>query len=326
LIRAVCSSLFVFATLCTCVKPGQSTTPNGVNHLNGINWADERDNFVDHFIVPSGLDSTDTFAACYTKAHFYIRQFSQLMGVNSLRLGVNAPTILDGDYYARWQAILAAAKKENMNIILACWERPTEKDGKTDSRFFDMWDVLVRDYGGEGSVYFEPMNEPYGYTANQWTSVALSWLQRYSHLPRNRLLVAGWGYSEQVKELAKDKRFDGCLFSVHLYAWFSQANTEKAWYNEIEAKVGKANAYRTVLTEFGVPMKTGINYLSGSSEKNSVFFRAITTVAHDWQLGSIYWPGLRDNDDYSILERRPDDSLRVTNETGLQLIRKSFRQ
>jgi hypothetical protein len=38
--------------------------------LNGINWADERDNFVDHFIVPSGLDSTDTFAASYTKHTF----------------------------------------------------------------------------------------------------------------------------------------------------------------------------------------------------------------------------------------------------------------
>jgi hypothetical protein len=29
-----------------------------------------------------------------------------------------------------------------------------------------MWDKATSDYGGDGNVYFEPMNEPFGYGLN----------------------------------------------------------------------------------------------------------------------------------------------------------------
>jgi Cellulase (glycosyl hydrolase family 5) len=64
-------------------------------------------------------------------------------------------------------------------VILGYWEAPTPKNGEIDdaTTFNVMWQRLTSKYAGDNAVHFEPMNEPFGYTSQQWTDIV-------RHLPR----------------------------------------------------------------------------------------------------------------------------------------------
>lgn len=298
---------------------------NMVSSFDGLNWSDKRDNFVNGYIVPSGLDSSYSYDTMLNQSRKILMQCKQLMKINTIRIAINAPTVLDGNYYKRWSAIINAAKLENIRVILACWERPAEKNGRVDNRFYEMWDTILTNYKDDDFVYFEPLNEPFGYSTNEWKNIASDWIYRYSSIPKNRILIGGSGYSEHIKNLACDKRFDSCLFSVHIYEWFAKINTEKQWQQLLRSRIDEQNAARTMITEFGVPMKTGIDYTNNNiNDKNIVFFNGITSVIKEWNMGNIYWVGLRDNDDFSILERSNTNEITVTNNSGLQKIIDSY--
>jgi len=47
-----------------------------------------------------------------------------------------------------------------------------------------MWNTVITKYGSNGNVYFEPMNEPYGYNTADWSNIAAGWLQQRTTEPR----------------------------------------------------------------------------------------------------------------------------------------------
>jgi hypothetical protein len=42
-----------------------------------------------------------------------------------------------------------------------------------------MWNTVVKAYKSDKRVYFEPMNEPHGYTDTEWADLAAKWLDTY---------------------------------------------------------------------------------------------------------------------------------------------------
>jgi hypothetical protein len=79
-------------------------------------------------------------------------------------------------------------------------------------------------------------------------------------------------------------------------------------------------AGRTIVTEYGADMTTGINY-NGPINGNPriAFMYGVPNKMRELGMGSVYWPGLRDGDTYSIQERSgtgANISLRTTNESG----------
>lgn len=310
---------------CTKKLPPCEDKVSVVGDYNGLNWADRRDNFVDGYIQPSGLDSGFTFQQFYNTSLPIIQQFKTLAQTNTIRLAINAPTVLKSDYYQRWKGLVAAALQLDVKVILACWERPLEKDGRADADFMIMWDKVIADYSNEPNVMFEPMNEPYGYSAPAWKELAHTWLQRYPALPRNRVLIGGTGYSEYLDGMACDSRFAGCLFSIHLYTWFAQAKTTEAWNEVLEQRIGKTQSGRVLITEFGAPMSTGIDYLQQHTQADAIYLNALCRVIAGWDMGSIYWPGLRDFDTFSLLQRNTQNQLQVVNNSGLNLVLSSFQ-
>ena len=148
---------------------------------------------------------------------------------------------------------------------------------------------------------------------------------------RARILISGSGYNEWLSHVGADERFKGCHLSFHLYAWFGgQHRNREAWVKEIKERIGEANAHRTIVTEWGASMKSTPqdffeqSKLEGKS-KTRAFIIAMADVIHEWKMGSIYWPGLRDGDRFSLTNRN-DDKLEITNESGKQQVLKSFRK
>lgn len=292
------------ATTSTVTTTDQSNAKVGAAGISGINWADGRDNFVDGWVIPSGLTSSDTYSSASAKANAIITGFKNNMsGINTVRLPINPPSVAE-----RWWGIYTGAidmtLSKGMKVILGCWESSNSKDGRIDNAtaFWNMWTTVIKKYGGNSNVYFEVFNEPHGYTLSQLTSIYAQFLSKFPNVPRGRILLSGTGYSENVTGVGADSRFNGCLLSLHNYAYWGSRSTA-GWENDWRSRMGNYKS-RIVVTEFGAPMSSRKDYRNGSQSDNEIaYIVGSSNVFRNDQVASVYWPGLRDNDSYSLLRR-----------------------
>lgn len=330
MLTAMCVAVvFLLGSSGVCAETGASS-------FAGVNWADRRDNFVDGWIVPSGIEPSRSSSDVAAQARAILTELKQKLSINTVRLGINPATVQDSTWWSKYRAIIDEATKLELKVILACWESKGSKDGSIDDpqAFNRMWDQVLNDYGGDTQVYFEIFNEPHGYSDQEWRDLAAAWIAQHAGKirgkDRGRILVSGSGYSERLTHVAADPRFDGCLLSFHLYAWFGAGiDSVAGWRKEIEERIGRTHAARTVVTEWGAPMKNLPNdYYTKDSpdgDKNRAYLVAMADAIRDWNMGSVYWPGLRDEDAFSLTERENGfATLRVTNESGKALLLRSF--
>ena len=311
-------------------KPALAST------FDGLNWADARDNFVDGIIVPSGIDSSQSAAQIGPTAEVILSQFQTKLSANTIRLGINYATVTDANYWPKYKAIIDKATDKGMKVVLAYWEGASSKDGKVDNlaEFDAMWDKVIIDYKNNDKVYFEVFNEPHGYAADDWKNFAANWINRQlsKFNVRGRILIGGTGYSENVAAVGPDVRFNGCLFSQHIYPWWSKIRTEAGWQQNLDKRVGGYKS-RTIVTEFGAAMKTHANdyflALPAEGEVDRAFMAGVTNKIRAANMGSVYWPGLRDGDDFSLTNRSGtgiNTTLTITNSSGKDLVFRSFNQ
>jgi hypothetical protein len=297
--------------------------------FKGVNWARPGDNYVDGPVVPEGLAASDSYATVKAKATSVLTGFRRTSGADTVRLPVNthsAPGTTWGDAYT---GAVDAATSLGFKVILSYWEDGASSGGKiVDTGAFDtMWDSVIRKYGANSAVYFEPMNEPHGYTAAAWADVAAAWMDARPSVPRDRIVISGSGYNGEVTSVCADDRLDGTHLSLHLYAFQFEPKTYDQWVTEFKNRIGACGA-RTVMDEFGAPMDDGRDYNDASGTDNFVrYLRAATDVIHSLGMGSVYWPALggkhtqRPTHDWYALYRLEgsgtDLRMRVHNTTGL---------
>jgi hypothetical protein len=118
----------------------------------------------------------------------------------------------------------------------------------------------------------------------------------------------------------------------HEYSFFDSFPTESEWQSHIQSDVGRYHD-RTICTEFGAVMNTGmlgerrlerlLDYSAPSSDAFVVYVRAVTGQFREWGTGSVYWPGVRDNDIYALCTKSGSGSgitLSINNASGLARI------
>ena len=184
--------------------------------------------------------------------------------------------------------------------------------------FFLMWDQVLLSYIRQPAMYFEIFNEPFGYSTAEWSALCAEWLMRYPSLPRERILVGGTGYDDNITAMGADTRFQDCLLSLHIYAFWENLNSVAAWKEDL-AKAVSLYANRTILTEFGVTMNTGVNYTTSNpgTDNDVCFLQAVVQDLRAWGMSSCYWPGLRIGDGYSLQILTGDYSMTTTNPSGV---------
>jgi hypothetical protein len=323
-------SLLILA-LAGCSKDGGSsgntnpdtTTDKSANidftaPIRGVNWADKRDNFVDDNLIPSGLSSDDNYYRSQTKAQSIVNGFKNNMSANTVRLPINYTTV-NGYWWSGYQGAIDMALTKGMRVILAYWEGASSKDGKVDNttEFWAMWTKVIATYGNERGVYFEIFNEPHGYNLTDLTALYAQWLAKYPTVPHGRILVGGTGYCDNLTGVGADSRFADCLLSLHNYAFWA-TRTSAEWRQSWLISIGNY-ASRTVVTEFGSTMTQGKDYNSTVAGDNETdYIQASTSLFREMGIPSVYWPGLRDGDWYSL--QTLDYStykLSTTNASGL---------
>jgi endoglucanase len=295
----------------------------GAASIAGLNWADPRDNFVDDALVLSGLAAGDSYATVQAKADRIISGFLATTGANTVRLPIN-PTTATGATWASYTGAIDKALSKGLKVILCCWEGNSSRNGIVDntSQFYTMWQTVVGVYGGNANVYFEVFNEPHGYSQADLGSLYATWLATFPNVPRGRVLLDGTGYAQNITGIGADSRFSSCLLSIHLYDFFygSPPTTAASWEKAFAANLG-SYASRAVLTEWGAFMTTGVNYneaIAGDVKKSYVL--GISNYCRQAGIASVYWPGLRTGDQYSLLQFDGTNTT-VTNASGLGRVR-----
>ncbi|WP_225851231.1 ricin-type beta-trefoil lectin domain protein [Streptomyces sp. HPF1205] len=259
--------------------------------FHGVNWADPNDNFITGPNIPVGLSQSDSYSTVYTKSTAILKGF-QGLGANTVRMGFNAATT-SGSWWNSYTAALDAATALGMNVIVAPWLQ----GGKVSdtASFNQMWDTMINKYGSKSNFYFDIMNEPYAYNATDLTNFEASWLARYPNLPRGHVIVPGLYSDGNLCAVGSDSRLSGTLLSIHIYGMFGDSHTtESAWVNDFTGALC-GHADRAVLTEFGVPMNTGVNYNGPKDGNNDLsYLYGITDTVRSLGMGSVLWTGVKE--------------------------------
>jgi len=306
----------------------QAAPALATNGFHGANWADQRDNFVNDNLVLGGLSTSDNYATTQTKANAILTGMQNNLGINTVRMPVNYPTV-SGSYWASYTGAIDMATSKGMNVILSYWEAANSEDGLVDNltQFWSMWQTIVNKYGSNSLVYFEPMNEPHGYSDTDWKNLAAQWLTTYPSVPKGRIIISGAGYNERLTTIGSDSRFNGTLISRHTYGfWHTDWTTEQQWRDDLKNSVG-SYASRVIITEWGAEMTTGLNYNSPSSNYFVAYIRGVAAEARAEGLGTVYWPGIRINDTYRLQQINGSGTnitLSTTNASGRDQLQYSW--
>ena len=296
------------------------------SQFRGVNWADKRDNFVSDVLLLSGTSLSDTYESASVVAERVIGQFQELLGTNSVRIPINEPTA--SKFWSTYTGIIDVGLSKG-RVAIGYWGPAQPSGPKNMNDWWKMWETVVKKYGDHPNAYFEIFNEPHMYSKDQLRNLYAEWLQRFPDVPRDHILLDGSGMAWNIPDIADDPRFEGCLFAVHEYTfWNMSINTEQGWKNSFKGKVGKY-IDRTVCTEWGGAMspgeKAGVHYDYMDYNKTPTnyfmaYIRGMSDQLREWEMGSFYWPGLRDGDWYSMTKRSGEGAnikLEIVNQSGL---------
>jgi hypothetical protein len=249
------------------------------------------------------------------------------LGSNSVRMPINEATV--SSYWTTYTGAIDKAISKG-KVLLCYWSAASGAKPADTNAFWNMWTTVVNKYGSDSNCYFEIFNEPNMYSATDLCNLYYRWITKYTTASQSRVILDGTGMAQNVPGVGSDSRLSGCLLAVHDYTMFvsNPYTTESQWESHIQSYVGSYEN-RTVCTEWGAPMspgtKSGVNY--GSQNYDSVpgsyfvaYVRGISSQLRNWNMGSFFWPGLRDGDWYSMTTKSgsgSDITLSVPNQSGL---------
>jgi hypothetical protein len=305
-------------------------TPNAsavTNQFRGVNWGDARDNFQSGILYVSGLSSSDTYASAFAVGDAIMSQFVSKVGANAVRLPINEATV--SQYWSTYTGAIDAVLAKGM-VVFCYWDSAKSNKPPDMNAFWNMWKTVVDKYGGNDKAYFEVFNEPNMYSKTDLRDLYYSWLTRFSTIPKGRVILDGTGNAQNVPDVGGDSRLDGCLLAVHDYSFFGSESmtSESQWADHIKGSVG-SYADRTLCTEWGGPMSPGskngksydyLDYSKSPSNYFEAYIRGISSQLRSWNMGSFYWPGLRDGDWYSMTIKNGSGAnitLSIPNQSGL---------
>ena len=331
-LRHVLISTLAAATLIpVAAVGGASPAVAATNQFKGMNWARVGDNFTTGTHVLEGLSSSDSYSTVEAEANALYDDMAA-MGVNTVRLPINTQDA-GTSWWTAYRGTIDAATGRGFKVILAYWEDGAASGGKitNTSAFNTMWNTVVAAYGSNSLVYFEPMNEPHGYTSADWRNFAASWISSHSSVPPGRILIGGTGYSQDLRDLCTDSRFNGTLLAYHYYAFFYGTKTYDQWLSDFDTRLGNC-ASRAVMTEYGAQMDNGLNYNDANGTDNFVrYLRAVTERERALGMGAVYWPAVGGKiasgktwDPYSMYSRSgsgANQSLTVRNSSGASRVK-----
>ncbi len=202
---------------------------------NWSSWVGLVDNDIQY---PDGITSTTTIAQAQAAADTIARDYISV-GINFVRYPIN-PATVSGNWSVT-QAAINELIADGMTVDIGCWYIDADSGGNglivNMSTWQAMWQTVDGVYHGNNAVYYEPINEPFGYTAAGLESVYSTFLG-FITKSQGHIILDGTGYSDNVTAIGGDSSFNNCLLSVHDYAmWNTGLTTESGWETDLHNRV-----------------------------------------------------------------------------------------
>jgi MYXO-CTERM domain-containing protein len=311
-----------------------SSASAATNQFRGVNWADSRDNFQSGVLYISGLSSSDTYDSALAVGNAVMSQFISKLGANAVRIPINEATV--SKYWTSYTGAIDAVLSKGM-LVFGYWDSAKSNKPPDMNAWWDMWKTVVDKYGSNEKAYFEIFNEPNMYSKTDLTNLYNSWLTQFPTIPKGRVILDGTGNAQNVPDVGSDSRLDGCLLAVHEYSFFGSESmtSESQWVSAFKGEVGNYSD-RTVCTEWGAPMSPGskngknydyLDYSQAPTNYFEAYLRGMSSQLRAWNMGSFYWPGLRDGDWYSMTIKTGTGAtitLSIPNQSGLAQLQNSW--
>lgn|GEM_PF-252282 len=275
--------------------PAHADLPLNPSQFHGVHWSRLGDNFTPDRLVLQGLSASDDYNTMKSKADAVFSAFQNHLGANTVRLPMNPATAQWDSYYG----VIDAALGRGFRVILTYWSQDGTNMVPTSllPAWNQMWDTVSAHYKTNGLVYFDPINEPIGFTTPEWLNFAATFIARENSngIPSDRLFIEGaqadgGGWGSDLRPLCNDTRFNGVYLAMHRYAFPYGSRTYADWVNDITTYMGNCSS-RTVIEEFGASADTSVDFdaqPTATSDKEVAYLRAITDVARQYHLGSIW--------------------------------------
>jgi hypothetical protein len=259
----------------------------GVASFHCVNWADNRDNFVDGHLLMSGITSdTDTYDGVTTKANIVVGAFTDLIKANSFRMPINEPTALD-PWWNSYKAAIDVGTAKGMKVIIGFWAKDKNIGKPVDNtRWYAMWKVVIDAYVNNPLVFYDIHNEPHGFTPALWVTQVNGWLAQFPNVPRQQIIVAGSGWDDNVGSVASN--WPDLMMEIHNYA-NNGPTTTAGWKSNLLNRLGNAVS-RTIVGEWAGQLAgdftTGVE---GNADKS--FIVGTANTIYDNKMGSCWWAG-----------------------------------
>lgn len=263
---------------------------------HGGNWAATGGLVTNIIMLPDGMNIGETPAQATNLADTIARDYIGV-GINFVRFPVNPATVSSGNWAAD-QAAINELIADGLTVDICCWY--IDDTGGTGlipnmTTWEDMWKTVDAVYKNNNMVYYEPINEPYGYSLSGLEGVYTTFLG-FIGKSQNHIILGGTGYEDHVTGIGGDSSFNNCLLAVHDYAGWGNHTTDAAWSTDLYDRVYPYQG-RTIMTEFGSATSTGLNYATANSGNNDICFtRGMCNQCRSWGGMGLTWFPATQND------------------------------
>lgn len=263
--------------------PAQAST----SWARGGNWADVQADIIGmHYWT--GITKTTTLAQATNVTDQVVKDFTSA-GINFVRVAVNPNTVISN--WPVTQACINELVAKGMNVDIGCWYCDIAGNNTITNMTLweNMWKTIDGVYKNNNSVYYEPINEPAGYSLSGLESVYLTYLG-FITKSQNHILLDGTGYAADVTGIGAYSSFNNCLLSLHIYPGWGGCVSESDYESYLSTHVGSYSG-RTIITEVGATTVSGKNYTQANNTDNEIScIRGVCAKCRSWGMGFTYWP------------------------------------
>ena len=184
--------------------------------VRGGNWADVDANITGIHLW-AGLTYSTTLAQATNVADQVAADYATV-GINFVRVGIN-PTTVSSTNWPVLKTCINELIAKGMTVDIGCWYCwPLDSTGVITNMTLwqNMWQTVDNVYSNNNSVYYEPINEPAGYSLSGLESVYTTYLG-FIHKSQSHIILDGTGFSADVTGIGGDAAFNNCLLSLHIY-------------------------------------------------------------------------------------------------------------
>ena len=296
--------------------PAHASLPANTAGFHGGNWS-STGLIGDTTMYPYGITSSTTPAEATNVALTAACDF-KAVGINFVRFPVNPCTVNGADggpeNWAVSQACINELVAQGLNVDICCWYIDQTNGQIPDGGLWEaMWQTIDGVYGGNTNVYYEPINEPWGYTPESKLSddVYQFFLNDYGITKPKDHIILDCGFNNQVpiSSLYNDANLDGCFLTTHPYASGTFGGNRSVYGQEtnLEAQIGNSTiAKRVMMTECGACTLNGLDYNDTSSTDSNVCFvqSLVTVCSTTWPMGFTWFPAYQAPDLSGVLNQK----------------------